>query len=328
MKYRFRNKKAMTLVEVMVASAIFAFAFGALMIGERSARINVEKSLISFISLQYAQGLLEAIQSYPFDNPDKYKHTETAVNTDAHSAFLLHPVTLPDYDTSTSGVYDDDDKLVERLTEEQLGLRYHPTTIPSGATSSDPFTRSSSLQNNISLLGPETNNISSSADLSTGFYKINTTERGMNIFSSAGTGQEKYFFMDDVDDFDGYREVRTILPDQGITVTFDVSVSGVFGNQTNYTYPITNNGTATINQAKFSIMQYLSLANILTLAPSLSGAADPLSENEKMAYGYYNCMLFKKITVKGTWEYPQKSGKMYSIVLDGGKISNFKKSVI
>ena len=145
----------------------------------------------------------------------------------------------------------------------------------------------------------------------------------MNTFSSGGSGMEKYYFMNDVDDFDGYTESRTLLP--GLPVTFQVSVSGVFRNMTNYDYTFnTSSGTSqtvTLSQPPYSMMQKISINNLQSLCPNILLSANPLQETRNFGYNYYQNMLFKKISIKATWEYPLGSGNQHTIVIDGGKVN-------
>ena len=125
--------------------------------------------------------------------------------------------------------------------------------------------------------------------------------------------------MDDVDDFDGYREVREILPN--VLVTFEVSVMGVFTNRTNY--PVSCTGVASGSQfiqSPYGIVppiSYIDPANVLGIDFS---AANP-NDAQQQILGFYNQILFKKITVKASWTYPLGSTSTHTLVLDGGKVN-------
>ena len=299
-----KKKKGFTLIEVVIASAVFVITFGGMLVGQKMARHHAENSLISFVVLHHSQGLIEAIQSYRYQDP---------TYSNAGSAFNEHPnnTNSASYVSDKSGVYDD--TLTTReiaLPEESLGLRYHPTT--KGSTALVPFVRDSALQYNDRLIGCENKDASSGSIVLSGIYKIRKTDRLLNSFAKDGIGQEKYFFADDVDDFDGYRETnQEILP--GVLVTFDVSVSGVYDNVTNYTHIAP---ALTITQAPYSIMQ--EEMSVKHFRDDLGLKNDP--DSKTVAFDYYSKMLFKKITVLATWEYPTGSGKQHSLVIDGGKM--------
>lgn len=316
----FVRKKALTLIEVLVATAIFTITFAGLMIGQKSARFISQGALIRFSVLQYSQGLLESIQSYDYDDPTDYPHTENNTS-DSATAFGAHTTSFGDFDTS-SGVYSDSGTLVTELTEEVIGLRYHPTSTPVTATSTMPFVRNEDLQINDTLLGPEEGDLHNDSNPATGIYKITSTQRNMNLFSYDGSGQEKYYFMDDVDDFDGYQEICEIMPD--VNVTFEVSVTGIYGNLNDFTHTIRNADNSvvadvTINQNKYSIMHNISITNLQQLVPELLNSDDTLSQTQQLGYAYYNSMIMKKITIKATWEYPIGSGEIRTLVIDGTK---------
>ncbi len=316
------RQKAFTLVEVIISSVIFGIAFFSLLLGLYNAKFTGESGIIRFVSLHYSQGLLELIQSYDYED-SAYSHTSDNAS-DASQAYASHTVSFGSFDSSVSGVYDNSGNLVEALDEEALGLKYHPTTIPASADALNPFERNTSLQINTNLIGPEEDDISGSSNPATGEYRITETERTINVFAFNGKGQEKYYFFDDVDDFDGFSQTVELLPD--MPVTFEISVTPIFSNVTDYSYTILNTdasvaGTETINQNKFTVMQDMSITNLQTLCPDLLLSDDILPESQKLGYGYYNLTLFKKITVKATWEYPKGSGKVNSIVIDGGKVN-------
>lgn len=323
--------KGFTLVELLIASSIFAISFGTLMVGQKAARFHAENALINLTSLQYAQSLLEAIQTYPYED-SKYTPSDPTNPTysEAQKPFTEHSVTFSVYDTNDSGVYADTDVTwgspIEKISEEQLSLKYYPTTSSSSNTALNPFNISSSLTANTFLIGPEGDDIDGLSNASLGKFRIKQTDREMNIFANNGKGQEKYFYMDDVDDFDGYTETRNVMSDT--SVKFEVSVSAIYRNSDNYTYTIRNNngseaGTATITQNRLSIMD-LSNININFLKNTYtipSGTDIPDQQAAMMGYGFLRFVLFKKITIKVTWEYPKGSGKQHTIVIDGGKIN-------
>ncbi len=302
-----KKRIGFTLIEVVIASAIFAIAFGGLLVGQQMARRHAENALISFAITHSAQGLLEAIQSYPYED-EQY--------TNASNAFTFHTATFGPYDTAKSGMYkatNTTDSPDIPLPEESLTLRYYPTTLGSSPTAFKPFEPNLDLgfQNNDQLLGPEIEDKDGASNYT--FYRISETQRILNIFATDEQGQEKYFFMDDVDDFDGYQETREILP--GISVTYQISVSGIFDNETNYIY----SGTATtVPQNPYSVMtQKMSSDHFLSLLPV--GSTD--TQAQEAAFGYYQKMLFKKITVRATWVYPSKSNDDHVLIIDGGKMN-------
>ncbi|MBN2144358.1 MAG: hypothetical protein JW774_07035 [Candidatus Aureabacteria bacterium] len=321
-----RKKLGVTLVEIMVASGVFAIAYAGLLVGQQMARQKVEYSLTSFVILQHAHGLLEAIQSYAYEDPT-YPHTSSD-SADATAAFITHTANLGGTYDPNSGVYDASDTLRIPLPEESLSIATHNTVVPSTATALNPFQRQG-LNPNSYLLGPEDDDIR--FDSLPPLFKISETERALNIF---GNGQEKYYFMNDVDDFDGYRETMEVLP--GITVIFDVSVTGVFRNSQDYIYmvrnagpPASDVGTETIPQSRFGVMQptvgaatgSISIADFQTLFPLINTSDNPTDQAQQMCYGYYNQMLMKKITVKATWTYPAGSNRVLTLVIDGGKVN-------
>lgn len=311
-----RQKLGMSLVEVMVATGIFAIGFGGLLVGQQFARNKVEVDLINMSVYNYANSLVEILQSYDFEDQIDYPQTND-LESDSATAFGAHDATIGAYDL-TSGIYDSSDNLVQALPEERLTLKYHPTTVGAGATALDPFDRNA-LQDNIWLIGPEDSDVHADSAPDTGYYRIDQDQADLNIF---GTGQEKYFFMDDVDDFDGYLEVREVWP--GVPVTFEVSVTGIFDNFNNFTYDGEYNDSSafqvTLPQNRYEIMQPISVENLKLLAPTLADANVNVSEIYQCGYAYYNNMMFKKITVKATYEFPIGSGTVRTIVIDGGVV--------
>jgi Tfp pilus assembly protein PilV len=320
-----RKWAGMTLIEVLISSAIFALTFGGMLIGQNIARNNAEKSFMSFVITHHAQGLLEAIQSYAYQD-SSYDFPSTAVD-----AFLEHSRTPSTVRTnSLSGVYENDAATnaayvtpTVNLDRERFSLGYYATTA--GTTARAPFTRNDSFQDNDRLLGFEDGDKHTYADISTGIYKITRKDQMRNIFANFdqqtigvnnnGTGQEKYFYADDVDDFDGYREIQDILPK--VSVTFDISVAGVYDNVPNYSHPLM--GATTITQNPYSLMnEAMSVSNFKS---KLTTQVNADVDAKTVAFDYYNKMLFKKITVLATWEYPPGSGKNHTIVIDGGKVN-------
>jgi hypothetical protein len=322
--------RGVTLVEVVTATAVFAITFAAMLVGQNLARSQAENSLISFLALQYGQGVLETLQGYPYEEPLGYTSNPTTIFTTHHNADASA------YDLVHSGVYVNETDLlpVKPLPKESLTLQYHPTNCrprnspnpPYIPSSNTPFEISTVFQNNGSLLGPENNDVRpppNGAEISNGIYKISQVELDKNFFR--GEALAKYYFMDDVDDFDGYAEVRNILPN--VPVTFTVSVCGVSMNAQNFSYPIKDNnglsvGTAVIQQNRFSVMQPIALPlsglggqNLDLFTASLA------NQEQECAAQYYDTILFKKITILVQWEYPIGSGRKRSFSLEGGVVN-------
>jgi Tfp pilus assembly protein PilV len=324
-----RKWLGMTLIEVAVASAIFAVTFGGMLVGQKMARQHAENSIVSFVIMHHAQGLLETIQSYDYHDGE--------YAGDATRAFAQHQPPAAAYNGTLSGIYknesdtDPDAGLTSasfnrtvdpaanaRFKEESLSLRYYPTTA--GTTAIVPFTRNATFQNHDRLIGFEGSDKHS--DSLNGIFKITRTDQMRNVFANFdqqtindtknGIGQEKYFYADDVDDFDGYRETQKILPE--LEVTFDISVAGIYDNETNFQNSDLTGGK--IDQERYSLMkEVMSIANFETLKSNPAGNA------ANLAFDYYKKMLLKKITVLATWEYPPGSGKQHRIVIDGGKMN-------
>jgi hypothetical protein len=299
----------MTLIEVMVSSAVFAVTFGGMLMGQKIARYHAEKSLISFVITHHSQGLLEAIQSYSYESVD-YRTNGVS--------FALHPEAVKaNYNTKDSGVYNEDGtELIPggQLPEESLTLLYHPTALGNQPTALAPFIRNATLQNNNRLMGPENSeDVSLTASPADGLYKIKASEQARNTFAKNGKGQEKYFFMDDVDDFDGYQETQEILPK--VFVTFDISVSGIYDNVEDYPHTLLT--TNPMPQKRYSVMQ--EEMSVSHFQSKVHGGSDPNART--VAADYYNKMLFKKITVLATWTYPPGSNKTHRLVMDGGKMN-------
>jgi prepilin-type N-terminal cleavage/methylation domain-containing protein len=324
------TSSGMTLIEVMMASAIFAMTFGGMLIGQKMARQNTEKSLISFVITHHAQGLLEAIQSYRYDDSAyesvssaqtlfSQQHSSNAYISDASGIYRKDSDTTPDAGLTNASFKDANGVYSARIKEESLSLRYYPTTA--GTTAIIPFTRNALLQNNDRLIGLEDGDTHDGS--LHGIFKITRKDQMRNIFANFdqkkisadnnGIGQEKYFYADDVDDFDGYREEKEILPK--VKVTFDISIAGIYDNETNFT----DNDLQTnpMPQTPYSLMnEVMSAANFQSKL-----RATPTNNAETLAFNYYNRMLLKKITVLATWEYPPGSGRNHTIVIDGGKMN-------
>ena len=326
-----RADSGVTLIEVAIAATIFIIAFSGLTIAIKSARNNSMNAIIKFSALYYAEGLLDVIQSYPYQDPSY----DTALDNTPSMPQNLFNVHISDYTSydSGSGIYrDSDGSFKEFLKEKALSIKYTPTSVrktedisvPEGCKDPeqeklrrqalDPFVVNA-YQANSYLLGAEDNDIADGSDPSKGFFKITDKHLALNIFQ--GNDLAKYYFMDDVDDFDGYTEVREILP--GINATFTVSVSSIFINQTDFSQTITvNNQQAvyTIRQKRYSVMPSLNLSTPIEVA----GLVTDLGRKTFLG-NFYNTSLFKKVTVRVAWTYPPGSNNESSIVLDGGVIN-------
>lgn len=319
-----------TLVEVMVAVTIFTIAFGFILVSVLKSRNTAENAIIKFSALHYAQSLLEIIQSYPYEEPSYPKpKINPDIPTQCSDVFSLHDADFTNgFDSDRSGIYINDPATIERkLNENQIGLRYYPTSLPANPTPLNPFSQDTVLKANDNLCSMEDDDINGFSDPVNGIYVISAADLQKNIFGLKTDGtisddQAKYFYADDVDDFDGYIEVREIMPN--VNVTYKVSVMNVYSNKTNYpiTYLDTSNNTVnkTILQNIYSVMQPISIANFPS-AIDFSDAQNPIIETNKYAIGFYNQTLFKKITINVSWTYPPGSTVKKSFFLDGGRVN-------
>ncbi len=307
----------MTLVEVIIAAAVFGIAFAGILVGHNLSREHAEEALIDFSVLQYAQGLLEVVQSYPYED-EKYPLPDANPPTPQNYFNGLHGGSLAAFDVVNSGVMDSTTGAkIRSLPEDALTLQYFPSRLPAKPDALNPFVRPS-RQNPDWLLGPELDDHASGSNPATGVYVITPEQLSWNTFQ--GDNQAKYYFMDDVDDFDGYQELRFVF--NNVPVTFEISVMGVFQNQQDFTASPPPSGlpSMVVTQNRYSIMKDIAvtpLANVL----GVNLTASTPSEAQRVTTDYYKLTLFKKVTVKATWEYPLQSGKKHSLVLDGGTMN-------
>lgn len=320
-----------SLVEVMIALSIFTIAFGGILVTILKSRNLTENTIIKFSALHYAQSLLEIIQSYPYEDPSYPKPVIDPNNaTQCANVFGLHDTNFSNgFDVARSGVYINDPNVIARnLNENQIGLRYHPTSLPANPTPLIPFTpQDTVLRPNERLCSMEDDDIDGNTVPVNGIYTIKEADLQRNIFGlkTDGTVSDdlaKYYFADDVDDFDGYVEVREIMPN--VNVTYKVSVMNVYTNRVNFpvTYIDTNNNPVnkTIIQNSYAVMQQISIANFPS-GINFTDALNPVIERNKHAIGYYNQTLFKKVTVSVSWTYPPGSNVSKLFVIDGGKVN-------
>jgi hypothetical protein len=234
-----------------------------------------------------------------------------------------------------SGIYNASDNLVRKLPEEGISLQYYPTSLPASPTPLNPFQRASTISDIKYVMGPDEGDLNGAAGFgpATGKYRINQDQYDKNIFGfniSGHSGKDlvsRYYFMDDVDDFDGFREEREIYP--GIIATFYISVMGVYGNKDDYSVTYDDTGgnpvTKTITQNRYDIMNPIALEgtapNITLCGIDFSDAGNPTDAAQENGTAYYMQTLFKKVTVKATWEFPPGSGTIKTIVLDGGRVN-------
>lgn len=300
-----KKNSGVTLVEILVATAIFAIAYYGLLLGVITSSYNAKNALIEYTAAQYADSLLDAVQSYNYED-SKY---DTQAN-----AFDQHTFnsTFPDFSLNDSGVCNDasnNNTIIRHLPEDAIGIKYYPTTIISDIShrnSLNFFTQTSTSIFPTSLIGMEINDFFSPSDPNQGKFLIKDNLLKRNIFQGdrripsnqgqKGDYQAKYYFCDDVDDFDGYYEEREIL--KNIVVKFFISVKPVF-----------KNSSTTPNQQPFSYMNE-------TVLDTASQQGTP---SEK--FTYYKNAAYKQISVLATWEYPIGSNRQHRIIFSSGKVN-------
>jgi len=328
---KLKNRSAFTLIEILLAASIFAIGFAGILLMNTKAKHVSENAMVNFCVIHYAQSLLELIQSYPYNEPNYIGNLDPNTPSSCDKIFEQHDepfsVAFNDNHSNGSGIYDSAGNLVTPLTEAQIGLKYYRTSLGTSPTPDNPYERATSLCINERVIGPDDNDLSGSSDPSTGFYRIDLDKFENNIFGLITDNHNgkydlaKYYYADDVDDFDGYKETREILP--GVIATIEVSVQGVYTNRDDLAVTYQNGGATlnkTISQHRYDITKPIVVSDTSNvLGIDFNDASFPSIEAKKYAVAYYNQILFKKVTVKISWEYPVDSGIIRTQIINGGK---------
>jgi prepilin-type N-terminal cleavage/methylation domain-containing protein len=312
MSAKSKKNSGMTLVEIMVATAIVAVMFSGIITALIFANKSINVSFVRTIASIYASSKMEEVLSYAYED-DSYDPSDPNTLLSQHDFTGIDP---DDYRNATySGVWSDDLSTFQfALSEDKLGWRRYQSTT--GGSVDNPYPPGGSLQLFENYLGLERNEINN-LDIGPTDIRFSVTE---SEYSSLINDVPYLLHADDVDDFDGAQiTITDVLADMDFTMTIAVRAryKGTTGTYS-YTDPLPPVGTG--NTYTISI-NYLDDMGVISPARFSSLAGITTSEAVRMACDFYNMTYFKEIIITVSWEYPKGSGQMHYYTIFGGKPS-------